>query len=103
MIRQAAHYADMAVEKVINASYYGVSEIELFSHGRQVQIQIMKDIGYDPLTTSVLTGAWPAPLSAQPHGIPSIDDRLREGPHIALCLNRIFGYAAECERTYYYS
>ncbi len=101
MIRQAANYADLAVEKVINSSYYGVSEIELFSQGRQVQIQIMKDIGYDPLTTNVLTGAWPAPLSAQPHGIPNIDDRLTEGPHIALCLDRIFGYAAECERTYF--
>lgn len=101
MIRQAARYADLAVKKVIDASYYGVSEIELFSQGRQVQIQIMKDIGYDALTTSVLTGAWPAPLSAQPHGVPRIDDRLREGPHIALCLDRVFGYAAECERTYF--
>jgi Xaa-Pro dipeptidase len=101
MIRQAARYADLAVEKVIGASYYGVSEIELFSQGRNVQIQIMKDIGYDVLTTSVLAGAWPAPLSAQPHGVPSIGDRLKEGPHIALCLDRVFGYAAECERTYF--
>ncbi|MBK7180914.1 MAG: aminopeptidase P family protein [Chloroflexi bacterium] len=101
MIRLAAHYADLAVAKVIGASYYGVAEIELFSQGRNVQIQIMKDVGYDALTTSVLVGAWPAPLSAQPHGVPSIGDRLKEGPHIALCLDRVFGYAAECERTYF--
>jgi len=101
MIRDASHYADLAVQKVINASYYGVSEIELFSQGRSVQIQIMKDIGYDVLTTEVLAGAWPAPLSAQPHGVPTISDRLKEGPHIALCLTRVFGYAAECERTYF--
>jgi Xaa-Pro aminopeptidase len=101
MIRQAARYADLAVERVIGASYYGVSEIELFSQGRNVQIQIMKDIGYDVLTTSILAGAWPAPLSAQPHGVPSIADRLKEGPHIALCLDRVFGYASECERTFF--
>jgi Xaa-Pro aminopeptidase len=46
MIRRAAYYADKAVEKVIAASYYGVSEIELFSQGRQVQIQIMKAPGW---------------------------------------------------------
>ena len=101
MIRVAAHYADLAVEKVIRASYYGVSELELFSQSRTVQIQIMKNIGYDVLTTNVLAGAWPAPLSAQPHGVPTISDLLKEGPHIALCLDRVFGYAAECERTYF--
>jgi Xaa-Pro aminopeptidase len=101
MIRTAAQYADLAVEKVIRASYYGVSELELFSQSRTVQIQIMKKIGYDVLTTNVLAGAWPAPLSAQPHGVPTISDRLKEGPHIALCLDRVFGYAAECERTYF--
>lgn len=101
MIRRAARYADLAVEKVIGASYHGVSEIELFSQGRSVQLQIMKDVGYDVLTTSVLAGAWPAPLSAQPHGVPTIADRLGDGPHIALCLCRVFAYAAECERTYF--
>ena len=101
MLRQAARYADLAVRRVIAASYYGVAEIELFSQGREVQIQIMREIGYDALTTSVLAGAWPAPWSAQPHSVPKIEDRLTEGPHIALCLDRVFGYAAECERTYF--
>jgi Xaa-Pro aminopeptidase len=100
-VRQAAHYADLGVQKTIEASYYGVSELELFAQGRGVQIQIMKDTDYDVLTTSVLVGAWPAPLSAQPHGVPTIADRLKEGPHIALSLLRVNGYAAECERTYF--
>jgi len=100
-IRQAARYADLGVRKTIAASYYGVSELELFAQGRGVQIQIMKDTDYDVLTTSVLVGAWPAPLSAQPHGVPTIADRLKEGPHIALSLLRVNGYAAECERTYF--
>lgn len=101
MIRQAAHYADLSIVKVLAASYYGVSDLELFSQGRSVQMQIMKDTDYDVLTTSVLVGAWPAPLSAQPHGVPKLEDRLREGPHIALSLLRVNGYAAECERTYF--
>ena len=101
MIRQAAHYADLSMEKVLAASYDGVSDLELFAQGRKVQIQIMKDTVYDVLTTSILVGAWPAPLSAQPHGVPHIDDRLQQGPHIGLALLRVNGYAAECERTYF--
>jgi Xaa-Pro dipeptidase len=101
MIRQAAHYADEAVRKVIASAYYGVSELELFSQGRAVQTMIIKEAGYDVLTTSILAGAWPAPMSAQPHSVPSVADRLTEGPHIALALMRVNGYAAECERTFF--
>ena len=101
MLRHAARYADLGVEKVIKTAYYGVSDLELFSQGRSVQMRIMKETEYDVLTTSVLVGAWPAPLSAQPHGVPKLSDRLKEGPHIALALIRANGYAAECERTFF--
>jgi Xaa-Pro dipeptidase len=101
MIRHAAYYADEAVRKVIATAYYGVSELELFSQGRAVQTQIIKEVGYDVLTTSILAGAWPAPMSAQPHSVPTVADRLKEGPHIALALMRVNGYAAECERTFF--
>lgn len=101
MIRQAAHYADEAVRRVIATAYYGVSELELFSQGRAVQTQIIKEVGYDVLTTSILAGAWPAPMSAQPHSVPKVTDRLEEGPHIALALMRVNGYVAECERTFF--
>ena len=101
MIRQAAHYADEAVRKVIGTAYYGVSELELFSQGRGVQTQIIKEVGYDVLTTNILAGAWPAPMSAQPHSVPTVTDQLKEGPHIALALMRVNGYASECERTFF--
>jgi Xaa-Pro aminopeptidase len=101
MLRHAARYADLGVEKVIKTAYFGVSDLELFSQGRSVQMRIMKETEYDVLTTSVLVGAWPAPLSAQPHGVPKLSDRLKEGPHIALALIRANGYAAECERTFF--
>jgi Xaa-Pro aminopeptidase len=103
MLRQAARYADMGMEKIIGAAYYGVSEIEIFSQSRSVQMQIIKDTEFDPLNTSVLTAAWPARLGTQPHGVPSIADRLREGPHIGLSFLRANGYAAECERTFFVS
>jgi Xaa-Pro aminopeptidase len=64
-------------------------------------MQIIKDGEFDPLNTSVLTAAWPARLGTQPHGVPNIADRLREGPHIALSFLRANGYAAECERTFF--
>jgi Xaa-Pro aminopeptidase len=101
MLRQASRYADMGMERIIAAAYYGVSEIEVFSQGRSVQMQIIKDGEFDPLNTSVLTAAWPARLGTQPHGVPGIADRLREGPHIGLSFLRANGYAAECERTFF--
>jgi len=101
MIHRAARFADEAVLRVIAKAYDGVSELELFSQGRAVQTMIIKEAGYDVLTTSVLAGAWPAPLSAQPHSVPAIHDRLEAGPHIALALLRVNGYAAECERTFF--
>ncbi|WP_257459149.1 M24 family metallopeptidase [Archangium lipolyticum] len=103
MLRDAARYADVAVGRLMAASYHGVSVLELFSEGRAVQLRIMRESGYDVLTSSVLVGSWPAPLSAQPHGVPSISDRLEDGPHIALAFLRVNGYAAECERTYFLS
>jgi Xaa-Pro aminopeptidase len=101
MLRDAARYSDLAVRKLMAASYHGVSVLELFAQGRSVQLQIMRESGYDVLTSSVLVGSWPAPLSAQPHGVPTIGDRLEDGPHIALAFLRVNGYAAECERTYF--
>lgn len=101
MIRQAARYADLGMQKIIHAAYNGVSEIEIFSLGRAVQLQIIKETEFDPLNTSVLTAAWPARLGTQPHGVPSIADRLGIGPHIGLSFLRANGYAAECERTFF--
>jgi len=101
MLRQAAHFAKKGMEAIIKASYKGVSEIEIFSLGRSVQMKIIKTTEFDPLNTNVLTAAWPARLGLQPHGIPLIGDRLHEGPHIALSFMRVNGYGAECERTYF--
>ncbi|MBN1203996.1 MAG: aminopeptidase P family protein [Myxococcaceae bacterium] len=101
MIRDTARYTALAVRKLLEASYHGVSELELIAQGRAVQLRIMREVGYDLLTSSALVGSWPAPLSAQPHGVPTLADRLEDGPHIALGFLRVNGYAAECERTYF--
>jgi Xaa-Pro aminopeptidase len=103
MLRQAARYADLGMKKIIAAAYDGVSEIEIFSQGRSVQMQIIKETDYDPLNTSVLTAAWPARLGTQPHGVPTVAERLEVGPHIGLSFMRVNGYGAECERTFFVS
>ena len=100
-LRQAAHYADMGMQKIIAAAYNGVSEIEIFSQARSVQMKIIKETEFDALNTSLLTAAWPARLGTQPHGVPSVADRLETGPHIALSFMRVNGYGAECERTFF--
>jgi Xaa-Pro aminopeptidase len=103
MIRYAAKYADQAVENVISAAYYGVSMLELFRQGGSVQLNMLKEIGFNAFTSSVLAGAWPAPGSAMPHAIPNLAARHREGPHIAGGLIRAHGYTAESERTFFLS
>lgn len=101
MLRQSALYADLGMKKIIAAAYAGVSEIEIFSQARSVQMKIIKETEFDALNTSLLTAAWPARLGTQPHGVPRIDDRLEVGPHIALSFMRVNGYGAECERTFF--
>jgi Xaa-Pro aminopeptidase len=101
MLRQASRYADLGMQKIIKSAYRGVSEIEIFSQARAVQLQIIRETDFDPLNTSVLTAAWPARLGTQPHGVPELGDRLETGPHIALSFMRVNGYGAECERTFF--
>ncbi len=100
-LRQAAHYADLGMQRILAAAYYGVSEIEIFSQARGVQMQIIRETDFDAPNTSLLTAAWPARLGTQPHGVPAIGDRLEAGPHIALSFMRVNGYGAECERTFF--
>ena len=99
LLRHAARYADLGVERALGVAYEGASVLELFGQGRAVQTRMLGEVGYDPLLSSVLVGAWPAPGSAMPHDVPSVGARLGEGPHIALALIRVHGYCAECERT----
>ncbi|MGE5396152.1 MAG: M24 family metallopeptidase [Chitinophagales bacterium] len=101
MLRHAARYATMGIKKILASVYPGVSVLELFGQGRNIQMAMIREVGYDAVMSSVLVGAWPAPGSAMPHYIPSPGDHLEEGPHIALALIRSMGYCAECERTFF--
>lgn len=102
MIRRAAHYADFGVERLLAASYFGATVAEGFAETRAVTSRIIREVdGWEPLTTKVVMATWAAPRSAMPHSVPDIADELREGPHVALVLTRVNGYAAESERTYF--
>lgn len=102
MIRRAARYADLGVKRLIAVSYYGATVAEGFAETRNVTAQIIREVDdWEALTTKVIMATWPAPASAMPHSIPKLSDRLGEGPHVALVLTRVNGYAAESERTYF--
>jgi Xaa-Pro aminopeptidase len=88
MIKRACHYADLGMQRIMNTSYYGSTILEIFSEARGLQATVLKDGDYEPLTSSFLTVSWPAPFSSQPHGIPKIDDRLRNGPLVAMSFKR---------------
>ncbi len=104
MIRRAARYADRGVEQLLAASYAGAMVAEGFARTGRLTKAIIHDLeDWEPLTNRVLMATWAAPRSAQPHSIPSLIDRLGDGPHVALALLRVNGYAAESERTYFTS
>ena len=104
LIRRAARYADLGVHCLLTASYSGATVAEGFAQTRLVTSRIIREVDdWDPVTTKVVMATWAAPRSAMPHSIPDLYDRLREGPHVALVLTRVNGYAAENERTYFTS
>jgi Xaa-Pro dipeptidase len=55
------------------------------------------------MESSFLMASWLAPFSAQPHGIPKVDDRMGNGPLVGLSYLRVNGYSAEVERTYFHT
>jgi Xaa-Pro dipeptidase len=102
MIRRSAEYADFGVERLLAASYFGATVAEGFAETRTVTSRIIREVDdWEFLTTKVLVAAWAAPGSAMPHSVPDLCDRYLDGPHVALVLTRVNGYAAECERTYF--
>jgi Xaa-Pro dipeptidase len=102
MIRRTARYADQGVEELLAASYHGATVAEGFARAGALNRAIMSEVDdWEILTTKVLMATWAAPRSAQPHSIPDLNDRLREGAHVALSFLRVNGYAAESERTYF--
>ena len=104
MIRRAACYADLGVQRLLASSYYGSSVAEGFIETQTVTKRIIRESqDFNPLLSKVVMGTWAAPRSAQPHSIPKLHDRLWGGPHIALVLTTVDGYSAECERTYFTS
>ncbi len=102
-IRTTARYCDIGMDLMLKAAYYGISELEIFSQSRSVLLKVMKETEFEPVATDILTMSWVAPMSAQPHSVPSVGDRLKDGPHIAMSIMRVNGYAAECERTWFLS
>lgn len=102
MIRRAARYADLGVERLLAASYWQATAAEGFSQSRSVMARILREVEvWEPLTTKLVMATWAAPRSAMPHSIPELNDRLGTGSHVALVLTRVNGYAAESERTYF--
>lgn len=103
-IERAAHYADWCVGQIIAQAYNGATVAETYLHSQKLLRKIIRETpDWDPLTTKVIGAAWPAPVSAEPHSVPGIDLRLESGPHVAMVLTRVNGYAAESERSFFTS
>lgn len=101
-IRRAAKYADWGLARTLEASYFGATVAEAFAATSGWQRKVIREVpDFDALTTKAIFAPWPAPLSAEPHSVPPLRMKLERGPHVALALTRVNGYAAECERTFF--
>lgn len=101
-LERAAGYADWGLREVLRRAWSGATVAETYAATQVVMRKIIREVpDWDALATKVIAAAWPAPLSAQPHAIPHLADRLRAGPHVGMVLTRVNGYAAECERTFF--
>lgn len=101
-IERAASYADWGVARVLRAAWAGATVADTYAVTQALTRKIVRELpDWDALATKVLAAAWPAPHSAKPHSVPRLHDRLGPGPHVALVLTRVNGYAAECERTFF--
>ena len=102
LIRRAAKYADWGLRKLLEASYHGATVAEVYAAASSWQRKVIREVpDFDALATKSIFAPWPAPLSAEPHSVPPLRMKLEGGPHVALALTRINGYAAECERTFF--
>ncbi|MFM9928265.1 Xaa-Pro peptidase family protein [Variovorax sp. H27-G14] len=101
-IERAARYADWGVQAVLQAAWNGGTVAETYAATQALTRKIVREVAdWDALATKVIAAAWPAPFSAEPHSIPRLLDRLGAGPHVAMVLTRVNGYAAESERTFF--
>lgn len=100
-IKYSAKISDYAIHMIFKSVYKGASVLEPFALSRTIQTDLIRNKQFDPVTTSLLTAVWPAPISSMPHSVPNLEDRLGEGPNVAMAYFRINGYAAECERTFF--
>jgi Xaa-Pro dipeptidase len=101
-IERASRYADWGVNEILRKAWNGASAAETYMPSQSLQRKIIREVAdWDALATKVIAGAWPAPISAEPHSVPRLTDRLRAGPHVAMVLTRVNGYAAESERTFF--
>lgn len=101
-IERAAKYADWGVHEILRRAWSGATVAETYAPTQALMRKIIREVpDWDALATKVIAAAWPAPLSAQPHAIPRLSDRLVNGPHVAMVLTRVNGYAAESERTFF--
>jgi Xaa-Pro aminopeptidase len=101
-IRKSAKIASASMGTLLKTVCSGSSVVESFTVSKSVQTGLIKSGEFNPLSTYLLTAAWPAPQSSMPHSVPALAMRFgKPGPNVAMCYFRINGYAAECERTFF--
>jgi Xaa-Pro dipeptidase len=102
LIRRAARLSVRGTELLLSASRYG----ETIAAGLSARGRMMGEIAaevpdFDYMATSVIMAVWAGKFSAEPHRIPQSGDMTADGPNVSISANRVNGYAAESERTFF--
>ncbi|MBU0506503.1 Xaa-Pro peptidase family protein [bacterium] len=101
LIRQASDYAVSGMDKIYAKSYPKMPIIQIFSYGKKVLQDMIKDFhlqGVSPsaIHNSALLASWPDDMSADPHYIPKFTDRIERGA-IHMSFIEFAGYYSELE------
>jgi len=101
IIRAACKLGDQCVRKIMKTMHIGAPGVVLFKVGDAIKTTMARLMGFDPMLSSSLTGAWIGP-SADPHDVPGLGRLItRNGPHIAAIFIKAHGYMVEAEQLFF--
>ncbi len=62
-IRAAAKYCDDSISILNNRAYYGMTELEVFAIGQDIQKRLIRETEFDYAASDVLIAAWPSRIA----------------------------------------
>lgn len=103
MLRKLGKIAEKSMADFLEHISFGDLALESLEPAKKAfkAVCIERKFEVDFYDSEFISVAWPAPMSAKPHMIPSVLSTYEEGPHVMILSYRLDGYAVELERTFF--